>query len=56
VAETGGPKMGRAAFYQADVVAHNVVATIKGRASKLKHYIPNVGMEGAIKLTLGKVN
>jgi hypothetical protein len=45
--------MGRAAFFQANIVAHNILSLIKGRA--LKQYLPNVGMEGAIKLTLGKV-
>ena len=56
VAETGGPRMARAGFYQANIVADNVLASINGRDSaQLKIYKPDVGIEAAIKLTLGKV-
>ena len=49
--------MARAGFYQAKIVAQNVLACIKGRdSSKLKLYKPDVGIEAAIKLTLGKVS
>ncbi|KIV99717.1 uncharacterized protein PV09_08647 [Verruconis gallopava] len=52
VADSGGPRMGRAAFCQARVVAQNIVASIKGGA--LRAYRPEVVVEGLIKLTLGK--
>ena len=55
VAATGGPKMARAAFFQAEVVIENIQNLIKGRSS-LSVYRPNVELEGAIKLTLGKVS
>ena len=47
--------MARAALFQADVVAKNILALIRG-GSKLESYRPNVLIEGAIKLTLGKVS
>jgi NADH dehydrogenase FAD-containing subunit len=57
VAEHGGPRMARAGFYQAHVVAANVLASIKGKAgNSLQPYKPNVSIENAIKLTLGKVS
>ncbi|KAF2876450.1 hypothetical protein BDV95DRAFT_590566 [Massariosphaeria phaeospora] len=53
VAETGGPKMARAAFIQSEVVLQNILAMIKGQKS-LKQYKPYALFEGSIKLTLGK--
>ncbi|CAG8960263.1 hypothetical protein HYFRA_00012783, partial [Hymenoscyphus fraxineus] len=53
VAETGGPKMARAGLFQAEVVRSNIIRLIAGR--RLKEYKP-MAMEGALKLTLGKVN
>ncbi|CAK7234261.1 hypothetical protein SBRCBS47491_008889 [Sporothrix bragantina] len=52
VAATGGPKMARAGFFQADVIADNIVASIAGRPAKHR-YVPNV-VEPSLKLTLGK--
>ncbi|OAA63687.1 FAD-dependent pyridine nucleotide-disulfide oxidoreductase [Niveomyces insectorum RCEF 264] len=52
VAETGGAKMARASFMQAEVVVANVLATIAGRPLTA-HYVPDA-IEGSIKLTLGK--
>ncbi|KAG8160974.1 hypothetical protein KVR01_009238 [Diaporthe batatas] len=54
VAETGGPKMARAAECQSHVVASNIVSLIKRRPA-LSTYRPVKEVEGAIKLTLGKV-
>lgn len=55
VAETMGPRMGRAAMFQAAVVASNIVAMIQG--SPPKHvYEPRVEVEGALHLTLGIVS
>ncbi|KAJ4344670.1 uncharacterized protein N0V89_012414 [Didymosphaeria variabile] len=53
VAATGGPKMARAAFFQAEVVIGNIQKLIKGKPD-LSVYRPNVAFEGSIKLTLGK--
>jgi NADH dehydrogenase FAD-containing subunit len=55
VAATGGPRMGRAAFLQAEVVIENINKLIKG-SNRLSTYKPNVMFEGAIKLTLGQVS
>ena len=52
VAETGGPRMGRAGMMQAEIVCQNILAMIKGK--KLDEYIP-LALEGALKLSLGKV-
>ena len=54
VAETGGPKMGRAGAFQAEIVCQNMVAMIKDQVP-WAIYKPNAA-EGAIKLTLGKVS
>lgn len=53
VAESGGPKMARAAEFQSQIVASNVVSLIKSRPG-LSSYQPVKQLEGAIKLTLGK--
>jgi hypothetical protein len=53
VAETGGPKMGRAASFQAEIVCQNIVAMIDSQEPRAI-YKP-IEAEGAIKLTLGKV-
>jgi hypothetical protein len=45
--------MARAGWRQAEVVLDNILANIQGRTSTHK-YEPNVFVEGAIKLTLGK--
>ncbi|CAK7241718.1 MAG: hypothetical protein STHCBS139747_003187 [Sporothrix thermara] len=52
VAATGGPKMARAGYFQADIVADNIVASIAGKPAKHR-YVPKV-VEPSIKLTLGK--
>lgn len=54
VAETGGPKMARATECQSHVVASNIVSLIKSRPVA-STYQPVKEVEGAIKLTLGKV-
>lgn len=54
VAETEGPKMARAAWYQAEVVRQNILALIKGQKPSTT-YVPNMEVEGGLKLTLGKV-
>lgn len=54
VAETGGPKMGRAGFFQAEVILSNIMAMIRGQRP-FAVYKPRKDLEGAIKLTLGKV-
>lgn len=54
VAETGGPKMGRAGLFQGEVIVQNILAMICGRAPTAT-YVPNLIIEGALKLTLGKV-
>ncbi|KAK7745814.1 hypothetical protein SLS53_002531 [Cytospora paraplurivora] len=55
VAEHGGPKMARAGFMQAEVVVDNILNMINGRPCS-RIYKPNVFVEGAIKLTLGKAH
>ena len=55
VAETGGPKMARAAFYQTEVVRRNIMSMIKGRPAEAV-YAPQESIEGALKLTLGKAS
>lgn len=55
VAESGGPKMARAAEAQSLIVARNIVSLIKG-AKPSSIYRPVKAVEGAIKLTLGKVS
>ncbi|CAK7210203.1 hypothetical protein SCUCBS95973_000699 [Sporothrix curviconia] len=52
VAATGGPKMARAGFFQADVIVDNILASIAGRPAKHR-YVPSV-VEPSLKLTLGK--
>ncbi len=54
VAATGGPKMARGGYFQAEVVAQNVMEAINGRPATTE-YTPSV-IESAIKLTLGKVS
>jgi hypothetical protein len=54
VAESGGPKMARAAFMQSQVVANNIIQMI-GHKGDLKAYRPYISLEGSIKLSLGKV-
>jgi NADH dehydrogenase FAD-containing subunit len=54
VAETGGPKMARAGYLQAEVVCSNIIAMINGEEPPQK-YRP-IAMEGSTKLTLGKVS
>ncbi|KAJ7619385.1 oxidoreductase [Roridomyces roridus] len=53
VVETGGPKMSRAAQFQAEVVLANILRMIDGKQSTVV-YKPLPYIEGAIKLTLGK--
>ncbi|KAH8721523.1 putative AMID-like mitochondrial oxidoreductase [Phaeosphaeriaceae sp. PMI808] len=53
VAETGGPKMARATYFQAGVVARNILALIDGKLPS-SVYKPLMELEGSIKLTLGK--
>ncbi|KAK5653695.1 hypothetical protein OQA88_8726 [Cercophora sp. LCS_1] len=53
VADHSGPRMARAAWMQAQVVAENVLSVVQGRAPG-KAYEPDVFLEGSIKLTLGK--
>jgi NADH dehydrogenase FAD-containing subunit len=55
VAETGGPKMARAAFFQSMIVAENIVSMIGGSFPP-RTYQPKLMIEGPIKLTLGKVS
>lgn len=47
--------MGRAAWFQAEVVVNNISTLIRGE-SNLAVYKPHTVVEGSIKLTLGKVN
>lgn len=54
VAESGGPKMARAAECQSHIVASNIVSLIKSSTAS-DIYDPVMAVEGAIKLTLGKV-
>jgi apoptosis-inducing factor 2 len=53
IAECKGPKMGRSAMSQADLVALNIVAMISG--SKLRDYEPEP-IDGMLKLSLGLVS
>ncbi|KAE8385094.1 hypothetical protein BDV23DRAFT_25484 [Aspergillus alliaceus] len=53
VAEHGGPHMARAGWLQSEVVLDNILAMIHGQTPS-RTYTPNVFLEGAIKLTLGK--
>lgn len=55
VAESGGPKMARAAECQSHIVASNIVSLIKSSTTVPSIYQPVRAVEGAIKLTLGKV-
>lgn len=55
VADHAGPRMARAGWMQADVVLDNILAMISGWAPS-RNYTPNVFVEGAIKLTLGKTH
>ncbi|KAJ6033193.1 Fe-regulated protein [Penicillium canescens] len=50
VAETEGPKMGRSAMAQAELVCENILALIKG--TTLRRYEPKA-IDGMLKLTLG---
>lgn len=54
VAESGGPKMARAVECQSHIVASNIVSSIKNNTAP-STYKPVLAVEGAIKLTLGKV-
>ena len=56
VAETGGPKMARAAMMQAEVVVQNILGVIKTGGKATETYSPQTEVEGAIKLTLGIVS
>jgi NADH dehydrogenase FAD-containing subunit len=53
ISESKGPKMGRAAMTQADLVGENIVALIKGTA--LRDYEPQA-IDGMLKLSLGLVS
>lgn len=49
-----GPKTARTAFVQAETVKDNILSLINGSKPN-KIYSPQTEIEGAIKLTLGKV-
>ncbi|KAE8383475.1 hypothetical protein BDV26DRAFT_287661 [Aspergillus bertholletiae] len=53
VADHGGPHMARAGWMQAGVVLENLLTMINGQTPS-RLYTPNIFIEGAIKLTLGK--
>ncbi|EFR04579.1 oxidoreductase [Nannizzia gypsea CBS 118893] len=53
VAETEGTLMARSAYFQARVVGENILSMIRGNGPTAK-YVPNLAIEGALKLTLGK--
>ncbi|KAF4974635.1 hypothetical protein FZEAL_8494 [Fusarium zealandicum] len=53
VAETGGAQMARSAWYQAQVVWQNILDMIRGKTPTAR-YVPNLEVEGTLKLTLGK--
>ncbi|EFE43000.1 AMID-like mitochondrial oxidoreductase, putative [Trichophyton verrucosum HKI 0517] len=53
VAETEGTLMARSAYFQARVVGENILSMIRGSDPKAK-YVPNLAIEGALKLTVGK--
>lgn len=55
VAQTGAPQMGRAAHLQARTVAANLMDAICGRPARTI-YSPDPSIEGALKLTIGKVS
>lgn len=55
VAEHGGPRMARAGWMQAEVVADNILAVIRGQEPPAI-YKPSMFIEGSIKLTLGKTH
>ena len=55
VAEHGGPYMARAGWMQSVVVLDNILAMVHGQTSS-RTYQPNVFIEGAIKVTLGKTH
>ena len=46
--------MARAGFAQADIAARNIVVLIKEKDAHAI-YVPQSDIEGAIKLTLGKI-
>ncbi|KAH7354537.1 oxidoreductase [Plectosphaerella cucumerina] len=50
ISESEGPKMGRTAMAQADLVGENIVAMIQGKG--LKEYVPQP-IDGMLKLSLG---
>ncbi|KAL1901030.1 hypothetical protein Sste5346_002095 [Sporothrix stenoceras] len=52
VAATGGPKMARAGFFQADIIADNIMDSVKNKPASHK-YVPSI-VEPSLKLTLGK--
>jgi NADH dehydrogenase FAD-containing subunit len=49
-----GPKNGRSATQQAEIVSNNVLRAIRGQCLTIYH--PNMLMEGGIELTLGLVS
>jgi hypothetical protein len=55
VAAHPGPLMARAGFMQAEIVVQNITSLIRGQPAK-RIYKPNWFIEGAIKLTLGKLH
>ena len=55
VAETGAPKMARAAMMQGEVVVDNILSMIKSGVPTTT-YTPQHDLEGTIKLTLGIVS
>ncbi|RYO88690.1 hypothetical protein DL766_004430 [Monosporascus sp. MC13-8B] len=55
VADHCGPRMARAGWLQGGVVLDNILAMIRGQTPS-RTYTPNVFLEGAIKLTLGKTH
>lgn len=55
VAETGGPRMARAGFFQSEIAVANILSSIHERTLTAK-YLPRKDIEGALKLTLGKVS
>ena len=55
VADHPGPRMARVGWRQAAVVQENIMELIRGRKPS-RTYAPNVFIEGAIKLSLGKTH
>jgi hypothetical protein len=47
--------MGRAGLFQGEVIVQNILAMIRGRHPTAT-YVPNLIIEGALKLTLGKAS